>query len=262
MPTRQFEKIDVLVVINDTIAMIIEDKTKTEQHSGQLARYREILLKKFPRHVHAAVYFKTGDQSDYDSYRAEHYGVFRRSDFLNILNDGRIAGVANDIFLAYLDYLQDWENRVQAFRNTPMTQWTLDCWTGFFIELQKRFLNSRWGYVNNPAGGFLGFRFAGHRNKYLQLEKETVCFKIEVQDPVRRTRDWEVWHRAIRAQPNARIGQRGRKTLGQWMTVARWDGDYRKHDNDILDLPATVELLKQIETLHGQAITALDESPH
>src|SRR5258708_1720673 len=61
----QHEKIDVLVVVNNEIAIIIEDKTETTDHSGQLQRYKETIRKEFPHLKVAAIYLKTGDQSNY-----------------------------------------------------------------------------------------------------------------------------------------------------------------------------------------------------
>ena len=36
---QQFERIDILLVINDFFVVIIEDKVDTKNHSGQLSRY-------------------------------------------------------------------------------------------------------------------------------------------------------------------------------------------------------------------------------
>ena len=38
---RQYKNIDVLLIINDKYAMIIEDKTYSSEHSNQLNKYKE-----------------------------------------------------------------------------------------------------------------------------------------------------------------------------------------------------------------------------
>src|SRR5262245_58648749 len=63
---RQFNHIDVLLLINGEIAIIIEDKVNTKDHADQLRRYKEV-AQEFPNHRIAAVYLKTGDQCDYRS---------------------------------------------------------------------------------------------------------------------------------------------------------------------------------------------------
>src|SRR5690606_37875466 len=45
---RQFKSLDVLAIINDEYAILIEDKTYTKNHSNQLVRYREAVSKDYP----------------------------------------------------------------------------------------------------------------------------------------------------------------------------------------------------------------------
>ena len=40
---KQFQAIDIVVLINDDVALIIEDKVHTENHSDQLRRYRKLV---------------------------------------------------------------------------------------------------------------------------------------------------------------------------------------------------------------------------
>ncbi|MBB1077962.1 PD-(D/E)XK nuclease family protein [Rhodoferax sp. 4810] len=42
---KQYQNIDILLTVNDTIAIPIEDKIGTREHSNQLQRYLEILEK-------------------------------------------------------------------------------------------------------------------------------------------------------------------------------------------------------------------------
>ena len=95
---RQWKDIDVLVVVNGDTAIIIEDKTDTRDHSGQLERYKKVVVGEFEANRIAAVYLKTGDQGNYRSVENAGYGCFLRRDFLNVLDSGNRAGVTNDIF--------------------------------------------------------------------------------------------------------------------------------------------------------------------
>ncbi|MGV2932697.1 PD-(D/E)XK nuclease family protein [Vreelandella venusta] len=57
---------DVLCVLDGTYAIVIEDKTHTEAHSNQLAKYlTDIKGRGYQPENILAMYFKTGDQSCY-----------------------------------------------------------------------------------------------------------------------------------------------------------------------------------------------------
>ena len=73
---RQWNDIDVLLVVNGDTAIIIEDKTNTKDHSDQLRRYKEAVAREHPDYRIAAVYLKTGDQCDYRSAEQAEYGCF------------------------------------------------------------------------------------------------------------------------------------------------------------------------------------------
>ena len=62
---RQHKHIDILVLVNQDIVLIIEDKTHTADHSDQLRRYYEQISEEYPGRKVVGIYFKTGDQSDY-----------------------------------------------------------------------------------------------------------------------------------------------------------------------------------------------------
>ncbi|MCZ2344400.1 MAG: PD-(D/E)XK nuclease family protein [Bacteroidales bacterium] len=85
---RQWKDIDVLIVLNGDTAIIIEDKTDTKDHSGQLRRYQQAVGVKFPADRIASVYLKTGDQGTYKSVDEAGYGRFLRRQFLDILEVG------------------------------------------------------------------------------------------------------------------------------------------------------------------------------
>jgi hypothetical protein len=95
---QQWNGIDVLLVVNSDIAIIIEDKTNTKDHSDQRRRYKKIVAAEFPADRIAAVYLKTGDQCDYGAAERAGYGCFLRRDFLQLLESGEASGVTNDIF--------------------------------------------------------------------------------------------------------------------------------------------------------------------
>lgn len=254
---RQFQDIDVLLLVNDDIAVIVEDKIDTGDHSGQLPRYREAVGSEYPDRRVAAVYLKTGDQANYRTVVEAGYGRFLRRDFLDVLDEGKRAGVANDIFTDFHRHLRGIEAAVQSFRTTPPAGWGGFQWRGFFLALQDRLGEGDWNYVANAAGGFMGYWWHHRGDKYLQLEDAKFCFKIDVPDEAQQTARWLTWHHALMTG-NGAGGVTIKKTVrraGRWMTVAALDGDYRQADpGGLLDFDKTVDRLRAVEAFMDAAV--------
>ena len=86
---RQWEHIDIWAVVNETEAIIIEDKTGTGEHSDQLTRYREFALDYYSGkgvNLHC-IYLKTGNESfdRMDAVKKKGYTPITRTAFLNCL---------------------------------------------------------------------------------------------------------------------------------------------------------------------------------
>jgi len=99
---RQFNKIDVLLVVNDTTAIIVEDKTFTSEHDNQISKYNQILHKLLGksgfleiggnRHKISdikSVYLKTGNLYPEDEANAnlDDVIIITRKDMLSLLED-------------------------------------------------------------------------------------------------------------------------------------------------------------------------------
>lgn len=256
---KQYQNIDVLVLVNDVFPLLIEDKTNTKNHSGQLIHYQNAVKKEFSLASVPAIYFKTGDQSCYTGVEQDGYAVFGRKHLLTLLRKSLESGVKDQIFLDFYHYLLAIEESVCAFSTLPVSEWTGNCWKGFFIELQEQLQEGTWDYVPNPSGGFFGFWWHGKGNKYLQLEQDKLCFKIEVPEKHEQSPQRREWYRKLvsasgkghrNVQKPARFGQ------GRWMTAAVVSGDYRKCDEQgVLDLAATVQGLREVETFMDEVLS-------
>ena len=285
---RQHKNIDVLILVNNDIAVIIEDKTHTKAHSDQLKRYREIVKQDFPDREIAAIYFKTGDQSHYEKIKNDGYHCFLRKDFLYALQQGIDFGVTNNIFIDYRHYLQAMDNRVNEYLTLPIDKWHHDCSIGFFIELKQQLGKGNWGYVSNPSGGFMGFWWLENRDRFLLLEnslvsdgKETnvqrpensresavkemtgkLCFKIKVKEKSEQSAKWQSWYDALMIQEEQTpfdIQKPRRRRKGVHMTVAINNKDYRQtNDEGILDMEKTVVFLRKAETFLDAAEKSLN----
>lgn len=266
---RQFKNIDALCIVNDEFPIIIEDKTTSKNHSGQLVRYFDAVkdLKdknKNPRYKPEniiCIYFKTHDQANYINIKDTHkYQPFTRKDFLTILDEGLELGIEDNIFQDYRACLVNLEKGVQSYLHQDLNKWSSNSWVGFYSKLQQEFDDSHWDKVNNPAKGFMAFNWGkvGAEKPYLQLENSKLCFKIHVEakhieksklTAYRRTRR-NKWFKLIQnhcadfgidlIEPN--FGN------GKWMTVIIAKDDYRQIDaEDRIDIDSTVQYLQKMD---------------
>ena len=259
---KQEKDIDVLLLVNDDIAIIIEDKTDTQDHSDQLRRYKERLQKAHPNRKIVGVYLKIGDQADYGRVQEAGYGCFLRKDFLSVLDQGAEAGVQNHIFDDFRLYLRGIETAVQSYSTVPVADWDADedranRWAGFFIALKNRLTEGcDWKYVPNPRGGFMGLNWHWKDGRFLQLEGKKLCFKIEVKEKSEQTKKWQEWHNALIANviPGGIRLSKPVHRAGTWTTVAVLEGGYlQTHENGTLDLENTHQVLQKAVALMDAA---------
>jgi len=259
---RQYNNMDVVVVLNGTAALLIEDKVHASAHSGQLDRYHSTLADEFGEEHVFPIYLKTGDQSNYRKARKQGYRVFSRSDLLDILRDGLDRGVTSDIFENYYDHLSSIDAQVKSFESAPMDDWARTAWKGFYQRLQEQLGSGNWNYVSNPSGGFMGywwhFSESNGCKQYLQLQEDQLCFKIEVEDEDEYKRLRTKWHnKIVAAASEAPIDavKPDRFGYGKHMTVAVIPEDYRATDEEgILDIAETLQRLQHAEGVLTRAV--------
>ena len=262
VPDRQVNHIDVLCTVecedDSKYAVVVEDKVGTQQHSGQLPRYKEVAKGLgYKEDQLVCIYFQTGDQSNYDKVMDSGYKVFHRTDFLDVLDP---YDEANAILLDYRERLNGIEMQVQAYQTRKVSEWEYLQWVGFFLRLQQELQQGNWDFVNNPGGGFAGYWWGWHSVEdaqlYLQIQQQNLCFKIAVEDRDKRTSLRNQWHKRIlgahgknaRGLPN--VGKPQRFGWGRHMTVCLLDGDFRVPSADgSLDFAATVARLQQAMAL-------------
>jgi hypothetical protein len=255
---RQYQKIDIVAVVNQRLALCIEDKINTSEHSDQLPRYRAIMEASFGKGNVGCVYFKTGDQGSYKSVTDAGFVPFGRTDILDVLRSGRDLGLRNHIIEEFVEYLESWDAAVRSFRAVHPAEWARDRrrWIGFFLALQERLKDANWGYVANASGGFMGLWWHWKDNKYLQLEEAKLCFKLQTKDvgSARTQRD-EWYERLMQASAKSDMKlKRSRFRCGKFITVAVATGDYRMAGSDgKLDLDSTVNTLRAAEAILDDA---------
>ncbi len=274
---RQVEKLDILIEVNkdspdDKLAILVEDKTHTSNHSDQLNRYyAQVKGSGYTEDQMIPLYFKMGYQSKFDTL-----GIFKtylRKDFLMVLRKGSHAKIKNAIYNDFLQHLEGIDAIIQQFSTKELKDWKNEDWIGFFTILydsRHKLYESlqddgaNWNYIANASGGFYGFwwYFKGLPDQafvpYLQLEHESLCFKIMVEGESDRRSARDEALRLIQqaaSQLNATVGRPERMGNGKFMTVARWQGDYRVFSEGMLDMDATLVNLKKAQNLLDAAFS-------
>ena len=162
----QVNRIDISVIINESIFLIIEDKVNTKEHSDQMARYTkavETMKNKEDepfKHI-LIVYVKTGNESkNFRPKKADGnlYACFYRKDFLLVLNKNPCPD--NNIIEQFSNHLQKWEEGTQSFKTTPSDEWTRLEYEGYYCALENEFseddlsgLEMNWHKLSNRSGG-------------------------------------------------------------------------------------------------------------
>ncbi|WP_231746973.1 PD-(D/E)XK nuclease family protein [Lentibacillus sp. JNUCC-1] len=246
---RQHEDLDVLAIINQNYAILIEDKIKTKNHSRQLYRYREAIEKYNPDLIQLPIYYKTYDQSHYRSVIKAGYAPFTRKDMLPVLIQGKEDDVTNPIFLDYLRHLKKLELAVSAYLTKPVSEWDGRCWEGFYQALQKD-IDGNWKYVHNKSGGFQAFWWSSNLGDefYPQLEQDKLCIKIKAGNSdnkrqLRKERMKQVLQLSDEKELN--LKRPSRLGTGKTMTFAE-NSDYMQFKADgMVDVEGTAEWLKR-----------------
>lgn len=213
---QQDNNIDVLAKIGEYV-LLIEDKTDTGDHSGQLERYYDLVLKGETQAKHVdngnilPIYLKTGNQPLFDRLRIENltpypYKVFNRCDLLKVVEPYQGAHPILDDFKDHLKSLEDDTQSYKKWRKESYRSWE-----GFFRELENHlrvfdidnckvgFGNESpsikdswkngpsgwwWGWVNNPEGGFHCFSWYSKTVKSCDHDVELYLqLEIKLNEP-------------------------------------------------------------------------------
>lgn len=267
---RQYRNIDIVVRINETIALCIEDKAGSTEHSGQLDRYLEAMRQEEnPPELILPVYIQTYNQNCYQGVEASGYKVFSRRDLISVLASYADAGGTNAIALDFLEHLQSLEAWFESFRTLDPKLWKdAGPWQGFFGELKQHLNKGDWDYVPNPAGGFWaytwGWKEVGASSIYLQLEEGLLTCRIWPSQDADRRYERDKWSgRFIESANKAGLPfvKPPKFRSGSSMRVAQLADDYRVTDgNGRIDLRATTEVLARTEIVLADAARAYSEA--
>lgn len=232
---KQWANIDIWVEINDDIFLAIEDKTRSSIHDNQLQRYKDIVSEEYNGKRNNLYYAYTKITNEplnvINKIKDIGYNVILREDLLKLF--AQYKGT-NPIILDYLKYLKRIEANNQKFKILPVNEWDWYSWQGFYKELDQIINFTSWGYVSNPAGGFLGawWHFTDINEEvdmYLQFEESKLCFKIAYEGDENRTEIRCKYHNLlmkVKGDNYPEIVKPERFGAGVYMTIAIVNSEY------------------------------------
>ena len=177
---RQHLNIDILLIVNNSIYIIIEDKIHATEGDKQIESYIKKVANEYKtteKNIYS-LYFKTGDESYRSLENKKSYNNFiymMRKDIISIFKN---YNGDNIILLDYIENLKSIEEERNNFRNIDLRKEKLS-WNeivGLYNQLDKEFYELDkngnfpkdsngeanffdWEYVSNPSGGFYSYFF-------------------------------------------------------------------------------------------------------
>lgn len=281
----QHYKIDVLARVDGRYVLLIEDKTNTGAHHGQLGRYWNSVVEGKTEFGNVAaddlfpIYFKTGNHSLQDREYAEgqEYAVFDRTDFLGVLDT--YTG-ANAILVDFRDYLRQLELETNSFHD-----WTRDGkrtprgWEGLYRWVEESALregsgcglvtsDGEWEPLTTHVGGYWGIWIEPTEMQgrgCIWIEKGTINFRL-YPSVIEEDRDLKYWANTLVELGGRRL-QRPRRLApakGKPMCVAEWPerparsphGWLAFGEDGRLDKEATLQNLVEAKEIVQRALAA------
>ena len=264
--TRQWEHIDIVADINEDKFLVIEDKTFTTRHSGQLERYKASAKERCSTYNRDACfsYIKTGNEPRRILKEVLDLGYrpVLRKDVLACLNE--YTG-DNVILCNYRDHLKMIDEKTESFRKLHVKKWCGFAWEGFYKELEKEGLGIDWSYVDNASGGFLGAWWhwcSFPRGKmYLQFEEKKLCFKICPDCPSQeRVSIRNKCYNALIAMARDKIKKPDRFGVGKYMTIGVIKEEKSVFGDGMIDVKMVIHKLREYEKLVDECCAHLEKT--
>jgi|GEM_PF-2545856 len=179
---KQYKRIDFIVIINDELIYMFEDKVRTTEHDNQLERYKKTISKDFPGCTPICVYLKT------NIVWPEEIEIVKAKDFL-VLDIYKIREILrgtcnNNIYMDFLQTLDSRIGEIEAFDKEDINDWNYDNWIGFVYNVSKQVRyevfdtfhrNAAWWFVMSWIK-----KFRGYDNIDVALEINTKQFVVKV----------------------------------------------------------------------------------
>lgn len=288
-PTRvikihnQWNRIDVLVELENSEYILIEDKTNSSNHSDQLERYKIIAESQFPNQTGHFIYFKPMNDGMFHLFGHKDYSLYNRENFLDILNyaSDLLQNEYHPILSSAQRIYKDLENRTNLWLTHPTSEWASnpcinDAWQGLFGELlkvnssrsiDKQWRRARWTYTPQRNGGFYSFvwhfqdfQFEGTTlTHYLQFEYGKLCIKLKCPDKQLRHKSRNFYRSILWNEAAKDLGFERNGRVGTWMTVAAIKNAIPKTEDGLVDISALTKLMDYATEMLNRVQLAIEK---
>ncbi len=225
---KQYNHIDLLIVVNGKYGIVIEDKTNSSIHGTQMEDYRNFMKNEQQETENVVfIYLKTGNESQSVAreVRKSGYHPIYRKDVLMFLNP---CSSNNEIFRSFLSKLNEIEDESNEYLTKPVSDWNWAQIQAFYMELENRLRINEWSYRANPRGGEYVCNWnwveTNDCGVYLEFVDCRLCIKIgNLADGLDRSGTRDKYHNILMDMAKERslpLSKPRKFACGEYMTVA------------------------------------------
>lgn len=224
---RQLERIDVVIEIDESIIVVIEDKVGTAEHSGQLKRYLEAASARFPDHKVVPIYIQTYIQPGYEGVRAAGFSVLNRRELIDLLP----LKATDSVLSQFREHLEILDQDYESYRFGRI--WSFHAWERYLEVIASSLGQCGWSYVSNASGGFLaaywGWTECKFGELYLQVSQEKLSLRIIPSENITQAEIDALYWKA-REFPEWTINNGRRPRKGKSQNLVFLELDHRRFD--------------------------------
>jgi hypothetical protein len=241
---RQEHQIDILVKINQNILIVIEDKTYSKQHSGQLKKYKNYISKSYSGFKTSFIYFKLLPQMNTKLIEDEGFNVMSFDVFKNILNDYEGKNHIVNEFTVYINAFDPEKRRFQ--------EWTKENWLMFFNSI-KEDLD---GYFYDHQNKELFFEWNWHRGDFIQINwnsfsgHRSINLKMQTKSGELFMTRYNERRSLLEHQDNFKVQKFNRRNKGKSKVICSLDLNhyFSLSVDGYLDYQSTIKNLKSLSS--------------
>jgi hypothetical protein len=259
----QEDDIDFRTVINNEIAILFEDKVRSENHGKQLEKYKKIMKKKHPQLKHFFVYLKTyllmGKERE--EVNNSEYKIID----IKILKKILSPDIKNEI---YRDFYKAKIKSLLNFESTKKENWGRTEWDGFILKLSEniKYLPERTGNYMSKFWFILDWEENFDKNVDVSLEIETGNFAVKFHFPnYKKDKEYakniiDKYKEKIYSLFSGFKTSNKNLRLGRNTTLLRFE-DFRKfNEKGCLDFKATKCYIEKIRKIFLDSITKVKKN--
>lgn len=272
---KQKYHIDVLAVVNEKYAIIIEDKTNTKEHGKQIRQYLKALKadSTFSKLTHRCVYYKSGNESQNSLDTLKSYyttakiplKLVLRQEMIDTLSPF-ITDIKNPIFVDYLNHIQEIEELTNSYCTLPADKWKDEAWEGFFMMLENKLeigKKCNWGVdyyhkdfvlpqISIGDGIYLYLCLDKYRNLCIKANSEKKCSPKQGWKEVVKIMKEEIKIDGLELYPKEVQTAKDAKLI----EIKRFDKKRKMFISKTLPFTAQPEIVNQLDILQNLLIKA------